>query len=190
MPNELILFLKQFRNFSAEDEAMIDAAVERRVYKEGDFLFKGGQVCREMFFVCSGVLCIKGINESGNEVTHFFIQENKFCSILNSFNNQVKGEDCIEASCDTVVLVLKRPVLDNLYLKLDYLKTLITEITHQALLDKIAVRKIYLGHDSTSRYRMFLMKQPEVAFRVPLRDIASYLGVTPQSLSRIRKNIK
>ena len=190
MNNELISFLKQFRKYSAEDEALIEAAVERRVYKEGEFLFKGGGVCREMFFVCSGVLCTKILSESGNEITQFFVRENKFCSILNSFNNQVKVDESIQAACVTEVLVLKRAILDQLYRKLDYLKPLITEITHQALLDKIAEKNSYLGHDSTSRYKMFLRRQPEIAHRVPLKDIASYLCVTPQSLSRIRKNIR
>jgi len=74
--------------------------------------------------------------------------------------------------------------------QLSYLKPLITQITHQALLDKIAIRTAYLGQDSTTRYKMFMTSQPEIALRIPLSEIASYLGITPQSLSRIRKNIR
>jgi len=189
MSNQLIDFIKLFRYIPAEDEALIAGAMEMRHYKEGNYLFKGNKICREMFFVCNGILRIKVTNEMGNEVTHFFVKENKFCSILNSFNNQVIAREHIQAACDTDVLVISRAGLDELYLKLAYLKPLITEITHQALLDKIAVRNGYLGLDSTTRYKMFLIRQPEIAYRVPLSDIASYLGITPQSLSRIRKNI-
>jgi hypothetical protein len=67
---------------------------------------------------------------------------------------------------------------------------LINQVTHQALLDKIAIRNAYLGQDSTTRYKTFMANQPEIASKVPLSDIASYLGITPQSLSRIRKNIR
>ncbi|MDR3712217.1 MAG: Crp/Fnr family transcriptional regulator [Puia sp.] len=190
MPNPLINFLKLFRDIPADDEGLIAGAMEHRTYKEGDYLFKAGKICRELFFVCEGILRIKVINENGNEVTHFFIRENKFCSILNSFNNQVVAQESIQAACNAEVLAISRTGLDTLYSRLSYLKPLITEITHQALLDKIAVRNAYLGQDSTTRYRMFLMRQPEIAYRVPLSDIASYLGITPQSLSRIRKNIR
>jgi CRP-like cAMP-binding protein len=73
---------------------------------------------------------------------------------------------------------------------LPYLKQLIDQITQQALLDKIDLKNSYLGHDSTCRYKIFMTRQPDIALRVPLSDIASYLGITPQSLSRIRKNIR
>ena len=72
--------------------ALIDASTESRSYREGDELFSGGKICRELFFVCSGVLRIMVINEQGNQVIHFFIKENQFCSILNSFNNRVTAQ--------------------------------------------------------------------------------------------------
>jgi len=143
-----------------------------------------------MFFVCRGVLRIKVINEQGNEVTHFFLKDNQFCTILNSFNNQVIAHESIQAACDAEVLVISRSKLDQLYACIPYLKALITQITHQSLLDKIALRNSYLGHDSTTRYKLFMEQQQAVALQVPLADIASYLGITPQSLSRIRKNIR
>jgi len=57
-------------------------------------------------------------------------------------------------------------------------------------LDKIQVRNSYLGEDASLRYRNFLLRQPDIALRVSLADIASYLGITQQSLSRIRKNMR
>jgi len=190
MPNPLISFLKLFGDIPAADEALITGALDCRSYKEGDYLFKAEKVCRELFFICEGVLRIVVINENGDEVTHFFLKENQFCSILNSFNNGVVAHESIQAACNAEVLVMSRQSLDKLYNQLPYLKPLITQITHQALLDKIAIRTAYLGQDSTTRYKMFMMRQPEIALRITLSDIASYLGITPQSLSRIRKNIR
>lgn len=190
MSNALISFLKQFHPIPANDEPLITSAMEHRAYKEGDYLFKAGKVCRELFFVCKGILRIVVDNENGNEVTHFFVCENKFCSILNSFNNHVTANENIQAACDVEVLAISRANLDKLYIQLPYLTPLITQITHQALLDKIAVRNAYLGQDSTTRYKTFMCNQPDIMAKVPLSDIASYLGITPQSLSRIRKNIR
>jgi CRP-like cAMP-binding protein len=190
MQNELIVFLNSLHNIPDADADLIASAVERRTYYESDYLFKAKKICREMFFVCKGVLRIMVINEQAQEVTHFFLKENQFCSILNSFNNRVVAYESIQAACDAEILVLSRKNLDQLYTQIPYLKELLTQITHQGLLDKIALRNSYLGHDSTARYKLFLSQQSLVASQVQLGDIASYLGITPQSLSRIRKNIR
>ena len=159
MQNELIVFLRSYRDILDADAELIISATESRIYHEGDYLFKAEKICREMFFVCKGVLRVMVVNEQGHEVTHFFLKENQFCSILNSFNNRVVAHESIQAACDAEVLVLSRKNLDQLYTQIPYLKELITQITHQGLLDKIALRNSYLGHDSTTRYKLFLSQQ-------------------------------
>jgi len=143
-----------------------------------------------MFFICKGVLRIVSQNEKGNLVTHFFLKENQFCSILNSFNNNISAAEGIEAACDAELIVLKKQKLLGLYEKLLYLKELINGITTQALLEKIQIRNAYQGEAAAIRYKNFLLRQPDIALRVSLSDIASYLGITQQSLSRIRKNVR
>jgi CRP-like cAMP-binding protein len=190
MANKLISYLQLFRYISADEQKFITDAFESRLFKDGEILFRSGSICRERFFICEGILRIVVQNEKGSEVTHFFLKENQFCTILNSFNNQVVANESIQAACDAEVLVIKKDKLEILYKQVPYLQGLMDQITQQALLDKIQTRNAYLGHDSATRYQLFLMRQPEIALRVQLSDIASYLGVTPQSLSRIRKNIK
>jgi len=188
MANQLVTFIKLFRHIPAEDEALIAAATEQRFYKENNYLFTGGKICREIFFVCNGVLRTMALNENGKEVTHYFIPENRFCSILNSFTNQVPTDENIIAACDAEVLAIKYTDLRRLYTQLPYLEPLIMKIIQQALLDKIAVKNSCLGTDSSSQYEKFIKEQPDIASRVSLTDVASYLGITLQSLSRIRKN--
>jgi CRP-like cAMP-binding protein len=189
MSNPLISYLQLFGTISTTDQEAIEAATQFRTYKEGEVLAGLGKVCREMFFICKGVLRIVKENEKGNEVTHFFLKENQFCTILYSFTNKVPTEESIQAACDAEVLAFQHDTLLELYKKLPHLKTIMDEIIQKALLDKIQIRNAYLGEDSTTRYKTFIMRQPEIALRVPLNDVASYLGITPQSLSRIRKNI-
>jgi CRP-like cAMP-binding protein len=188
--NPFITFLRLFRPITAEDEELITSYFEPKVFKEGDTLFKGGKICQEMFFVTNGILRILATNEKGVEVTHFFVKENQLCTILHSFNNQAPAEESIQAACDTEVLAVTKSRLLDLYRQIPYLKELIDHITQQRLLDKIQTRNAYLGEDSVGRYKLFIMQHPDIALRVPLKDIASYLGITPQSLSRIRKKIK
>ena len=189
MSNPLVQFLKLFHDIPSEDEAVIASAMQTRNYKEGDYLFKANKIYKEMFFVCKGVIRIMVADDQGREVTHFFLKENQFCSILNSFNNGVTAKESIQAACKAEVLAISRANLDKLNEKLPYLQLLINQIVQQALLDKIAMRTDYLGKDSTTRYKMFMMRQADIALQIPLSDIASYLDITPQSLSRIRKKI-
>jgi len=190
MYDNFINFLRLFKNIPQSDIDIIKSELSYAQFTEGEVLFPEGKVCREMYFICKGVLRIVSQNEKGNKVTHFFLKENQFCSILNSFNNNVIAPEGIEAACDAEVIVLKRQKLFALYEKLPYLKELINSITTQFLLEKIQIRNIYLGEDAATRYRNFLVRQPDIALRVSLGDIAAYLGITQQSLSRIRKNMR
>ncbi|MGF7041239.1 Crp/Fnr family transcriptional regulator [Mucilaginibacter lappiensis] len=189
MINPLIDFLRLLRYISAEDEAIIAAYFEHRFFKEGDFLFSGHRVCTEMFFVCKGVLRIVTNNDKGIDITHFFYKENQICTILQSFNDATPTDPGIQAACDAEVLVITKSKLLALYERLPYMKEIIDKINQQHLIEKVRVRNSYLGEDAENQYKLFIMQQPDIALRVPLKDIASYLGITPQSLSRIRKNI-
>jgi CRP-like cAMP-binding protein len=190
MSNPLLSFLKLFTDISLKDETIISSAIELRTYKENDFLLKEGSIAKNMFFIIKGVVKIVAINDKGNESTYFFLKENQFCTILNSFNKQDVAKESIKAACNVDVIVLERKKLLAVYKEVPYIKELITQISQQALLDKIEIRNAYHGQDSTTRYKTFMMRQPDIALRVSITDIASYLGITPQSLSRIRKNIR
>ncbi|PSL32176.1 CRP-like cAMP-binding protein [Chitinophaga ginsengisoli] len=187
MDNQLLNHLQLGKSLSASDQGVILDAFEHRTYKEGATLFQSDHICRQLFFVCKGILRILVQNENGHEVTHFFTSENRFCTILNSFINQVIAHETIQAACDAEVLCIDRAALMELYEQYPALKTAIDQSIQKTLLEKINTRNAYLGYDSSERYRLFLERQPDIASRVPLGDIASYLGITPQSLSRIRR---
>ncbi|HVW95499.1 MAG TPA: cyclic nucleotide-binding domain-containing protein [Mucilaginibacter sp.] len=186
----LITYLQQFRHIPPEEARLIDSAFEKRQYHEGDYLFKGdGRVCRELFFICSGVARIFSVNDKATEVTHFFYGENKLCLILQSFNEETQTTAAIQASCRAEALVISKSKLMALYQQLPYLKQIIDEINQEHLIEKVNTRNAYVGLDAEDQYRLFMMQNPAIALQVPLKHIASWLGITPQSLSRIRKNI-
>ncbi|WP_298737758.1 Crp/Fnr family transcriptional regulator [uncultured Chitinophaga sp.] len=190
MKQQLISFLQLFSTIPAADRELIGAAFHPLTLKEGDYVQRGGQVCRQLFFICSGVLRIVMVNDKGAEVTHYFLKQNQFCTILNSFNTETVADESIQAACNATVLAITRADLLALYEQLPYVQTLINQVIQQGLLDKIRIRNTYLGQEAATRYKLFLMQQPDIAMQVSLSDIASYLGITPQSLSRIRKNFR
>lgn len=189
MSNPLINYLESFISIDKKDQLLIEDVFEKRVFKEGDYLFYPNTICRELFFVCKGVSKITVLKEKGNIVTNFFFKENQFCTILKSFTNQTRAAEGIQAACDLEVLAISREKLLLLHQSLPHIGKLIDQIIQQAVLDKVELRNSYLGLDSTSRYQLFLKQQSSVAKLVSLNSVASYLGITQQSLSRIRKNI-
>jgi CRP/FNR family transcriptional regulator, anaerobic regulatory protein len=189
MRNTLIAYLSLLNPIPEADEVLITEAFRPRAYKSGETLFQAGGAANELFFICQGVIKITTIKPNGDEVTNFFLKENQFCTILHSFTNRLPAEENIVAACDVSVLAVTWPHLMALYEKLPYLKAMIDRFTQQGLMEKIRIRNAYHGEDSTTRYQLFIMRQPDIALRVPLKDIASYLDITPQSLSRIRRKV-
>lgn len=180
--------LQLAHDIPAADQVLIKRELRPRTVAESECLVRAGQVCRELFFIGQGVLRIVAQRENGAEATCFFIKENHLCTLLDSFTRQVAAQESIQAACPAELLALSHDGLHRLYAQLPYLREVIDGITQRTLLEKIHVRNQYLGQDAASRYELFLQRQPDVARRVSLRDVASYLGITPQSLSRIRRH--
>ncbi|HTH56043.1 MAG TPA: Crp/Fnr family transcriptional regulator [Cyclobacteriaceae bacterium] len=184
-----VQYLRLFDSFTDDETSLIRERFPAKKFYEGEQLCKIGEVCHTMNFICNGVLRIYSLNEKGIENTHFFLKENQFCCVLDSFTTQMPSTSAIEAACDTDAIVLHRQAMEMVYNEIPHLKTTINQIIQRSLIEKIALRNLYLGEDATTRYTNFLIRQPEIAMRVSLGDIASYLGVTQQSLSRIRKSM-
>lgn len=175
-------------NFSMADLETISRYAQSRECRAGEILLKEGSIARELFFVVSGILKIVSTNEKGNEVIQYFIKENRFCTILYSFNGEVVSNEGIAAATDAKLLAFSKPALNQLYAGLPEFKERLEDITHRTLLEKIKSRNSLMGEEATVRYQKFLANYPDILLKVPLSDVASYLGITQQSLSRIRRN--
>jgi CRP-like cAMP-binding protein len=186
----LIDYIESLRPLTEAERKVIVAAFQAGHFAEGDYLFRGGRVCNQFFFIVSGIVRMVAVNDKGVEVTHFFVHENQFCTILASFNNETVAEDSIQCCSPVTVLSIEKERLLALYAKLPFMEGLIAQVNQERLLEKIRLKNVYSGEDSTGRYRLFLKEQPEIAGRVPLGQVASYLNITPQSLSRIRRRLK
>lgn len=180
--------LDLFHKISSEDKNSIAQYLEYRTVKEGEILIEENKVANEIFFVCNGVLKIASVSDKGNDVIHFFFGENHFCTILKSFTENITSPDIVQVACDSEIIVLERNKLESLIKDLPYFKPMLDTIFQQALINKVELRNFYLDTDATSRYQKFIERQPNIASRVSQTDIASYLGIAKQSLSRIKKN--
>ncbi|SHF33000.1 Crp/Fnr family transcriptional regulator [Pedobacter caeni] len=189
MSNQLISFLQLYKPIPEADQELISTEFEYKTFPEGSYLFEGMKVCTELFFICDGILRISLQQKEGRELTRYLLTQNQFCTLLNSFNHEVPAPEQIQAVCNVQVLVISKKNLMKLYQQLPYLKALIDEIIQELLMEKNQIRNAYLEMEPSLRYEEFINDQPDIALRVPLNDVASYLGVSPQLINRIRKQV-
>lgn len=189
MVNQLVDVLQQHKPLSPEELAVISASFHQIEVAEDEYVFSGNKVCSNFYFICKGVLKFVSSDDQGQDVAHYFMTENHFCTVLESFVNRKVTTDRIQAACDTTILTISFEALQKVYENYPGLKKSIEEIIQQQLIEKINLKKAYHSRNALSRYKFFMETQPTVLLRVKMQDIASYLGIAPQSLSRLRKQI-
>lgn len=187
---ELISYLLQFGHFNQKQIDLVKAKAEEGFLPKGECFSEAGKIARHIAFVQEGVLMICYYNNKGEEIVHHFVNENHFVVDLESFNHKISSMIYIRAvtDCKLVSFTFESfKVLSEIIMDWD---KIINKITLKTLLDKVNVEQPKLHTDAKTRYLDFLKNFPNLANRIPLVHIASYLGVTATSLSRIRKNIR
>jgi CRP-like cAMP-binding protein len=160
----------------------------RLTLKPKTILLKEGEIAGQMYFINSG--CIRSwLNKEGREITLQFFFEEESVTALESFLNETSSPIYIETveACD--VYVIKRE---------DFLRSLNDERIRN-LFYETAIKKLIIHHNRlisllknkpAERYRQLLVDHPNIIKRIPQHYVASYLGITSVSLSRIRNRFK
>jgi CRP-like cAMP-binding protein len=174
------------------------AAMERllggarhRVLSKGDHMLRAGTVADEVFFVHQGLLryYFNDPNDGGQERTGQFFDEGIVVTDAESFLARVPAEQNFEALETSSIVVLPRTVLNAGYDADHAIERFGRLMLEEALIGSQRRASRLLTLQPEDRYRRFVETRPEVARRVPQYLIASYLGLTPESLSRIRRRI-
>ncbi len=157
--------------------------------KKYQFLLNEGDVCRYIGFVNSGCLREYSIDSKGTEHIIQFAVEDWWISDLHSFLSGLPATYNIDALQDTEVFLLEKSAREKLLdscPKMERFFRLLIEANHVANQQRITDS---LSASAEERYLKFIKTYPKLLEQVPQSHIASYLGITPQSLSRIRKEL-
>lgn len=152
-------------------------------------LLKDGETCHHLYFVISGLLRMYYIKED-EEVSSLFIEEHGFFNAAQSFYQRRPGYEFIETIEPSVVARIHYDHLQRLYTDFPELNFVARAITENYLVK--GQERLYLlrKHTAEERYVYFIQNYPGLLQRVPLKHIASYLGLTLETLSRIRNKIR
>jgi CRP-like cAMP-binding protein len=164
--------------------------IQSKTYKKRENLIEEGQVSKHINFLIKGSMRQYHVID-GEEKTTFFFFENDFSCNYESFLKQTPSDTTIEAMEDCEVLYFSRETmyrLYRLYPKYETMGKMIAENVYICAMDRL---KTFLLNSHEERYLHFLQSDyaEQILERVPQHYIASYLGITPVSLSRIRARV-
>ncbi|WP_405207200.1 Crp/Fnr family transcriptional regulator [Aquimarina sp. LLG6339-5] len=168
---------------------LINSLVEVVNLKKGSYFSEAGKIVKHFAIVNEGILRVCYYDKQGNEVTRYFIEENNLAVDLNSFNYQIPSSEYVEAVVSTKLYVFSKPSLKKLSDTILVWDNIQSKIINSALLEKVNRISPMLAEDSKTRYLEFHKRYPTLVNRIPLNYLASYIGVTKHTLSRIRKEI-
>jgi CRP-like cAMP-binding protein len=187
MKDELIKYLLEHRYISFEDQQLIASAFKYKEYKGGEWLIPAGRIASHLFFVNQGVLKIIIPHPTQRDVVYSFVKENHMMTFLYSMYGHIPCLQGLQAASKAQVLSVSYHDLLILFEQLPYLRALIDSIAQLSMAEMVSNNNQFAVGDAAFKYELFMKNEPVIAQLVPLTDIASYLGITLQSLSRIRK---
>lgn len=180
---------QSIQDFSSEELELLDSLIAFRTLKKGDFLLTENQVCNEVVFIKKGILRSFFVNHKGDEITNCFAFENEFMASFASFITQEKAEENIQALAETELQILDRKALEKLYRFSFNWQEIGRKLTE---LEFVNLHKRMVSFQKLSgaqRYEELYQNHQKYIQLIPLQYLASYLGITPRHLSRIRKAV-
>ena len=187
MTDKLISTLRSIIDLDAKEAAYVKLLFKEKSLKKGDYFLAEGQVCKQVGFIVKGLIRYY-INDQGEDKVYAFGQENDFVCNNESFIPQIPSTKNIQALEDCEILQISYNDLQTLYKSIrqgERFGMVIEQVFIQTLGD---LSSFYVDTPEF-RYEKFLRKHPDLQQRISQYHIASYVGVKPQSLSRIRKRI-
>lgn len=178
-------FSKLFNGLSGENRELLWKASTRKTYKKNEYLVEPDDRAAFVFVVEKGITR-KYIFNSGKEITTNFSFRDDFCFPLNNYMPNSGSDEYIQALTDTEVSVLNLDEFNKIKNNDIELLQFEVYINEMILLSLAARLREFQTLDAKERYLQLLKKEPNIVQNVPLTHIASYLGITLGSLSRIR----
>jgi CRP-like cAMP-binding protein len=186
--NSLLQHIRTFHKLSPEAEEAVEESFEKSAYSKNHFLAEEGKTCRHLYFMEKGAA--RGFyNLDEKQVTHWFAFENDFVTSFHSFITQQQAVENIQLLEGSILWSISKPKLEELLARFHDIEKLL----------RLAYEKYYIRLEeryvngqfkpASERYDDLLEQSPHIIERVPLGYIASYLGISQETLSRVRARL-
>lgn len=186
MKQQLSIFLKQIIPFANEEINVLSDLFQKKNLKKKTFLAKKGEYSKQIAFIVSGVLRAYYSNNKGEEYNKTFFTENHFVGAYSSLVTGQKNLIDIDCLTDCTLLVADFQEVTNLYEQLPKIERMARILAEQFFVRKEKREIELVTLEAKERYVIFQEEHPQLEQLIPQYHIASYLGVSPTQLSRIR----
>lgn len=157
--------------------------------KRNEILLNYDEICQNYYFVNKGAIRLFTTTKEGLEISRYFAFEGNFATALPSFIDQLPAEEFLQTIEKSELLCISRTDFYYLVAKCPHFAKIYTEILELGFI--VAQKRIYgfQGFDALEKVKWVIKNQPQLLLKVSNKMAASYLGITPSTLSRIKSKI-
>jgi CRP-like cAMP-binding protein len=189
MDNRLINYFLKITNLTADETKVLAESMVVKNFNKNEYLLKEGQFTNDTFFILNG--CVRQFKTlDGNDITTNFYTEEQWIISLENFERKTASKYnlvCMEA---TTVVIGNEQKAQELFKQFPRFETTSRQIMETVFMEQQNLMTSYIADKPEQRYLKLLETRPDIFQRVPQYDIATYIGVKPESLSRIRKKLQ
>ena len=183
------LYLTERLSITPEQANLAVDGIKSKTFKKGEIILRSGEHKSESYFINQGLLRLYSMDEKGKEHIIQFAPENWMLTERSSFLFNEPSFFCIDAIEDTEVLVISKDFFKSIKNIVPEILELNITMLHNSIRFMQKRIDMLLAAPAEERYLDFIKLYPNLTLRVPQWMIASYLGITPESLSRVRKDL-
>jgi CRP-like cAMP-binding protein len=188
MDKKLLNHFTRFKPLSTEEVEAIDETTRFRQYEKRTVVLKEAQFSSDTYFVLEGIVRQYYLIDGVEKTTDFFADEEWVVS-LNHINPNNPSPYYLECCTDCSLLVGNSEKGEGLFKKFPNLETVSRKLMERVFTEQQEKMEAFTINSPTMRYQNLLKSRRDLLQRIPHYQIASYIGVTPETLSRIRKRI-
>lgn len=190
MKDILIQYMKRFTNLSETELEIIAADIPIQDFKKGTILLRQGEVPEKCYFVLKGCVRQFAVDEDGRETTFNFFTEEQGVTIFNQHTLDKASKYSLSCLEDCILVVGDLSTEQQMYDKHTELETMTRKMIEENMGEVHDNFATFIAFRPEERYKALLEKRPDLIDRVPQHQLASFLGITPESLSRIKKRLE
>lgn len=188
MEDKLLIYFQKIMPLSEEEVMAIVETMTIKQYKKGTVLLKEGQISTEVYFVLEGCVRLFYLVD-GDEKTNNFFTEEQWVISMNSFSQNNPSNHFLDCCTDSTLVVGNREKEENLYKRFPKFETISRKVMEKVFAEQQEIMSSYTTDTPEQRYLKLLKSRPDLFQKIPQYQIANYIGVKPESLSRIRKRL-
>jgi len=181
--------LSELSNFSEEESEKILSHFKQLKIGKKDKYLESGKICHQIAYIEKGSLIYLQTDFEGEQTAIDFAFEGEFVVYLQSFLNGTPADIDIMANEATLLQVISKERLNQLYEHYPKMERVGRSLLEEGLMKMAKGRTVFQTMNNQERYIYMMENAPQVLERIPQYHIATYLGIKPESLSRIRRNL-